>query len=451
MPHQLLRFGLSAAGKAKFAALPEKNPAHLFAVQVSYCAGSVLLTKMLHFKRAKSAFAALCNVEKRQAVWYNREHADNTRLDFRRASPQSKRMDFNIMNKNSFRYKNKRRTGRLRSFLSPALAALMVFSSLAACTLTACKKDVGTPEDNAASKDENTEEKDKDEQESWKIGFSGIDMENPYFLTLESAIKEELDGKNCELIVKDPKTDPDMQASQIQEMIDEGINAIILSPVDWEKITPSLEALKEADVKIVNVDTQVKEMDYVDAYIGSDNYNAGVLCGEDLIKRCPDGGKVAILECPTQNSVNERITGFEETLAKAENGFEIVAREDTSGEFQKSLEAAQKILSENSDIVAIMCGNDQMAVGAKTAMNVAEQGQILIYGVDGSPDIKKELKKTENQIAGTVAQSPISMGKDAANTVLNILNGKDYEKEIKENVFMINQENVDMYGVDGWQ
>ena len=204
-------------------------------------------------------------------------------------------------------------------------------------------------------------------------------------------------------------------------------------------------------MKIINVDTQVKEFDYVDAYIGSDNYNAGVLCGEDLIKRCPDGGKVAILECPTQNSVNERITGFEETLAKAENGFEIVAREDTSGEFQKSLEAAQKILSENSDIVAIMCGNDQMAVGAKTAMNVAEQGQILIYGVDGSPDIKKELKKTENQIAGTVAQSPISMGKDAANTVLNILNGKDYEKEIKENVFMINQENVDMYGVDGWQ
>ena len=126
--------------------------------------------------------------------------------------------------------------------------ALRILSLILLCalTFTACKKNVGTPEDNAASKDENTEEKDKDEQESWKIGFSGIDMENPYFLTLESAIKEEVDGKNCELIVKDPKTDPDMQASQIQEMIDEGINAIILSPVDWEKITPSLEALKEA-------------------------------------------------------------------------------------------------------------------------------------------------------------------------------------------------------------
>ena len=253
------------------------------------------------------------------------------------------------------------------------------------------------------------------------------------------------------MIVKDPKTDPDMQASQIQEMIDEGINAIILSPVDWEKITPSLEALKEADVKIVNVDTQVKEMDYVDAYIGSDNYNAGVLCGEDLIKRCPDGGKVAILECPTQNSVNERITGFEETLAKAENGFEIVAREDTSGEFQKSLEAAQKILSENSDIVAIMCGNDQMAVAAKTALNLAGNDQTVVYSIDGSPDIKKELKKADGQIAGTVAQSPVNIGKKAVDIALDILEGKDFEKETSVDVFMINKENVEMYGADGWQ
>ena len=114
--------------------------------------------------------------------------------------------------------------------------ALRILSLILLCalTFTACKKNVGTPEDNAASKDENTEEKDKDEQESWKIGFSGIDMENPYFLTLESAIKEEMDGENCELIVKDPKTDPDMQASQIQEMIDEVRWTGRRSPLLWK-------------------------------------------------------------------------------------------------------------------------------------------------------------------------------------------------------------------------
>ena len=76
---------------------------------------------------------------------------------------------------------------------------------------------------------------------------------------------------------------------------------------------------------------------------------------------------------------------------------------------------------------------------------------MIIYGVDGSPDIKKELKKPESQIAGTAAQSPINIGKTAAETAVNILNGRDYEKETYEEVFMIDKDNVDMYGVDGWQ
>lgn len=322
---------------------------------------------------------------------------------------------------------------------------------LCALCLTACKQNVGTPEDNAASSETDEEEESEDEEKTYVIGFSAIDMENPYFLTLESAVREVLDKEGYRMITKDPGTDSEVQATQIQEMIDEGIDAIILSPVDWEQITPSLQVLKDAGVKIINVDTQVKEMDYVDAYIGSDNYSAGVICGEDLIERCPDGGKVAILECPTQNSINDRITGFEETLAKAEKGFEVVEREDTGGEFQRALEASQRICEEHPDIVAIMCGNDQLAVGAKTALNVAELKNVLVYGVDGSPDIKKELQKPETQIAGTAAQSPINMGKTVAQTVIDMLNGNEYEPEVYEEVFMINHDNVDMYGVDGWQ
>lgn len=325
------------------------------------------------------------------------------------------------------------------------LTAVMMIGVLG---LTACKKNVGSPEDNAVAE----ESDDKEEQEeSYVIGFSAIDMENPYFITLESAAKEVLDKEECRMITKDPGTDPELQAQQIQEMIDEGIDAIILSPVDWEKITPSLEALKEADVKIINVDTQVKEMDYVDAYIGSDNHEAGYICGEDLIEKCPEGGKVAILECPTQNSINDRITGFEEAIASAENGFEVVARADTFGEFEKALDAANTILAEHPDIVAIMCGNDQIAVGAKTAENLAELDNVMIYGVDGSPDIKKELKKAGNQIAGTAAQSPIKLGQKAAETALKLIEGEEVEKEVYEEVFMINKENVDMYGTDGWQ
>lgn len=328
------------------------------------------------------------------------------------------------------------------------IAVLLICASF----ISACKKSVGTPEDNAASEEtEEGEGGENEEEEKHLIGFSAIDMKNPYFITLESAINEVLEQEEYELLMKDPGTDPKAQATQITEMIEEGIEAIILSPVDWEKITPSLKELQEAGVKIINVDTQVKEMGYVDAYIGSDNHKAGYICGEDLIEKCPDGGKIAILECPTQNSINDRITGFEEAIATAEKGFEVVARADTMGEFDRALEEAEKIISEHPDIVAIMCGNDQIAVGATTAVNVAGKSDIIIYGVDGSPDIKKELQKTDTQIAGTAAQSPIHMGQEAAKTTIAILTGEDYEKETYEDVFMINKDNIDMYGVDGWQ
>ena len=212
--------------------------------------------------------------------------------------------------------------------------ALIVLVSLLVgiLALYGCKKAVGTPEDNAVSSEEESEEEAGEEDTGYKFGFSAIDMDNPYFITLESAIKEVLDKEGYTLITKNPESDPALQNEQILEMIDEGIDAIFICPVNWVEITETLEALEEADVKIINVDTQVKEMGYIDAYIGSDNEDAGYICGEDLLDKCPKGGKILILECPTQNSINDRITGFEKAISSAESGFEIVDRADTNGE-----------------------------------------------------------------------------------------------------------------------
>ena len=88
----------------------------------------------------------------------------------------------------------------------------------AALILVACKKSVGTPEDNASVSE--TPE-DIEEKQEIRIGFSAIDMENPYFITLESAVKEVLGEEEYKLVTKDPGTDPDKQADQIQEMIED--------------------------------------------------------------------------------------------------------------------------------------------------------------------------------------------------------------------------------------
>lgn len=328
-----------------------------------------------------------------------------------------------------------------KRFVSVLLALMLCLGLLGGC-----KKNVGTSEDNAIKEEE---EEEQGEVESYRFGFSCITMDNPYFITLEQALRETVEGEGHTMMTKNPADSIETQTAQIDEMIEAGIDAIFLCPVSWEEITPALERLEEAGIRIINIDSEVKETSYVDAYIGSDNKNAGFICGEDLLNEKPDGGKIVILESPSQNSVNDRITGFEEAIA--DKGFEVVARADAQGDLNTARQEADKIFAENKDITAVMCGNDQIALGALVAAHTAGLEDVMIYGVDGSPDLKKELLKPNTLIRGTSGQSPINIGKKAAKIGIAILNGDAYEETTYEEVFFITSENVEMYGADGWQ
>ena len=227
------------------------------------------------------------------------------------------------------------------------------------------------------------------------------------------------------------------------------VQAVFLCPVDWEKITPALEALKEADIPVINLDTEVKETSLVSAFVGSDNENAGYVCGQDLLVQKPDGGKIVIVENPGVNSVNERITGFEEAITNS--GFEVVKRIGALGDSSNVKDEMTQVLSENSEIDAVMCGSDPMAEQVMAAITEAQRTNICVYSVDGSPATKTALVNGTGGMTGIGAQSPINMGKTAVKVATALLAGKDYEKDNYEETFFINRDNVEMYGTDGWQ
>ncbi|MDR1280593.1 MAG: sugar ABC transporter substrate-binding protein [Opitutaceae bacterium] len=283
-----------------------------------------------------------------------------------------------------------------------------------------------------------------------KFGYTCMTMNNPFFVTLEKAIRQEVEARGDILITTNPQMDVTLQINQIEDMITQGISVIFLNPVDWEGIRPALNALKRAKVKSVNFDTEVKDMEFVTAYVGSDNRNAGRECGLDLVKRFPDGGNIIILESPTMNSINDRIAGFEEAIKG--KGFTVVARQDAKGDLETAMRTSEDLLqAHGKNIVAIMGGNDPTALGALAAAYAAGVRNVLIYGVDGSPDLKKELAKKQTLIAGTGAQSPISIGKLSAEVAYKILNNQPYEKRTPVPTFLINADNVGEYGTDGWQ
>ena len=288
----------------------------------------------------------------------------------------------------------------------------------------------------------------KEAKSGYTFGYTCMTMNNPFFIILEKSIREKVEANGDKLITMDPAMDVAKQINQIEDLITQGIDAIFLNPVDWEGIRPALVALKNAGIPIINFDTEVKDMDYVTAYAGSDNFNAGYVCGVDLVKRYPNGGNIVVLDSPTMNSINDRIAGFMEAI-KGKN-FKIVAQQDAKGDLPTSMKITDDILQAHTDIIAIMGGNDPTALGALAACKAANRTNILIYGVDGSPEAKAEIA-SGSQFVGSGAQSPISIGVESVKLAYQVLKGEAYEKRIPVQTFMINKDNVAQYGTDGWQ
>ncbi|CAI9389155.1 MULTISPECIES: sugar ABC transporter substrate-binding protein [unclassified Bacillus (in: firmicutes)] len=294
----------------------------------------------------------------------------------------------------------------------------------------------------------NTSEESSSEKDQYVFGYTSMTQNNPYFQVVEKAIRDKVEANGDKLITTNPAMDVELQINQIEDMIAQGIDAIFLNPVDWEGIRPALAMLKEANIPIINYDAEVKDMEYITSYVGSDNKNAGKVAGEDLVKNFPDGGNIVILDSPTMNSVNDRIEGFMEAIEG--KNFEIVAQQDAKGDLETALTVTEDILQAHSDIIAIMGGNDPTALGALAAVKAANIEGIAIYGVDGSPDAKTAIANGEALI-GTGAQSPISIGEKSVEVAYKILKGEDYEKRIPVETFIINKDNVEEYGTDGWQ
>lgn len=316
------------------------------------------------------------------------------------------------------------------------------------CSVTGCKQNVGTPEDNAVV--EEPEEESGKEQKNRLFGFSCGNLEDPFCKVLKDSVSVSLEEQGDRILVRDAQKDPEAQIDQIREMIEADVDAVFLIPADAVRITPALESLKEADIPVVNLEIRVQETGPTDVFIGSDNYSAGRFCAEDLIRRMPDGGKVGIIECMERSSVAERINGFEETIQGA--GFEITGRIDTMPDDKAQMEKKLYAMLEDDDSTdVLMCGEDWMAVSAMDILKTAGRNDIIVYSVGGSPEVKSALKAADSSLAGIGALSPINMGKTAVKTVSALLEKEAYDSEIFVETFFIDRDNIDMYGTDGWQ
>lgn len=280
------------------------------------------------------------------------------------------------------------------------------------------------------------------------FGATYMTRNNPYFDVVNEAISEVVESNGDILISRDPLQDQEKQNDQILEMIDEGIEVLFLNPADWEKVKPALIACQEAGVPVFNIDTAVKDTEYVVTVIETDNYQAGVICAEDMMERVSEA-RILVLDSPMQMSITHRVQGFLDTI-EGHKEYEVIYQEAAGGELEIAAEVTSRFLEQDIPFDVVLGGNDPTALGALAALQQhhKEEG-VLIYGIDGSPDFKAMLDI--GYVTATSMQTPKGIGTIAAETAYRYLDGETVERYISIQPELITSENVSEYEINGWQ
>jgi len=341
-----------------------------------------------------------------------------------------------------------------KKILSVLLTAAMVFS------LTACGSSSGSASaTTGTSKAEGASTGGGDQTASGDItiGVSLYDLSNEYFQYMLEGVEAEAKAQGITLSVHDQKNDENELVTGCANLIDKGVDVLIVSPCKPEVMGNIVENAHEKNIPVIILDIGDGGSDK-DVIIVSDMYGGGQIAAKyalDLLKDSGAAGKdYAIIKCE-ESAVYaiQRGQGFDAVMSAAgyNKATEITANSDQT----EGYNAMQDILASYPDIVAVFAENDNMALGAASAIEEAGKvGEILVLGFDGNESAVEAIK--DGTMAATIAQQPVEIGKLGVELALQKINGQEltYDnndtKEIYADVYLIDNtgEKNDAYKAD---
>lgn len=269
---------------------------------------------------------------------------------------------------------------------------------------------------------ENAKENTTGGNASFKIGFSISTLNNPFFVTLSEGAKANAQEQGADISIVDAQDDASKQASDVEDLIQQGVDMILINPVDSSAVGSAVESANAAGIPVITVDRSAESGEVV-SHIASDNVAGGVLAGEYLLELVGEGAKVAMLEGTAGSSAaRDRGEGF---LTAVEGKVDLVSSLTANFDRGEGLTVMENMLQANPGIQAVFAQNDEMALGALEAIEAAGKA-IKVIGFDATDDAI--VKVEEGKLAATVAQKPEEIGKAAIETAVAFLNGETVEE-----------------------
>lgn len=243
------------------------------------------------------------------------------------------------------------------------------------------------------------------------IGYSQSENEQNPFRKVETAsVRKAVEGSGAQFVYTNANSDQAKQLSDIQSMINQGVDALIVSPISSSGLQAAFASAKENGVAVVIIDRETASTpceDTINSFIGSDFYDQGVRAAQAMVEATGGEGEMAEIQGPSGTDVAAaRSEGFAAELEK-HPGLKVVAQQPGNWSTSEAQEVLSQMISSNPGVKGVYTHSDTMALGAITALNNfgKKPGEdVFITSVDGSADAVRYVASGE--IYATVETSP---------------------------------------------
>lgn len=255
------------------------------------------------------------------------------------------------------------------------------------------------------------------------IGVSYQNLQNEFIINIQEAIRDEANKLNVVLVEADGQGNAESQISETEDFIARGVDAIILNPYDKEGSAHAVDLAVQAHKPIVVVNAIVTNLNKADAYVGSEDAEAGRIATQRIMDVLHGRGSIAVIHGPNGHSAElQRSDGIRQVLAKYP-GSSIVLEQTANWDRTQALNLMENWLASGRKIDGVIAQNDEMALGAYKAIEAAgKQKDIAVVGIDAIPDALKAV--AGGKLAGTVFQDAKGQGSLAVNLAVQIVQGQ---------------------------
>ena len=253
------------------------------------------------------------------------------------------------------------------------------------------------------------------------LGVSLASDTNPFYVAMRKSIEARVAEIGWEARFVTANESVAAQVQGVEDLVAQGVDGILISPIDAVASGPAYEAAAAAGIPIMSIARQAASAKQT-AAIAMDEVGIGHAIGDWLATRLGGTAKIAMITGPSgAETFRNLATGFAEEIAK-HPGIEVVFRKEAPLSREQGLRIAEDLLVAHPEVVAIYAGNDELALGVAQAVSAAGlTGKIVITGLNGVPPAKAAVAAGE--LGMTVEINPVAWGKLGVDTMAKWLAG----------------------------